>query len=59
MCDSFGLGFVIALSVAVAYGIALCLHKTNVWAQKFGPKFKTSNASATGIKTFLFFVFLL
>ena len=55
----FGLLALIVLSVVIAYGIALGLHKVNLCAKSFGPKFKKDMAQATAVKTFNFFVFLL
>ena len=55
----YGLLAMVITSVVAAYGIALCLHKSNVCKKKFGPTFKKDMAQATGIKTFMFFLFLL
>ena len=52
----FGLLFLIALSILLAYGLALSLHKANVCKKKYGADFKRVNASASAIKTFNFFV---
>ena len=55
----FGLLGLIAVSTLVAWVIALGLHRVNVCTKSFGPTFRREMASATAIKTFSFFVFLL
>ena len=55
----YSLLFLVALSVTIAYAMALGLHKCNVCTKSFGADFKKVNASANALKTFNFFVFLL
>ena len=54
----YGLLFLVALSIVLAWRIALSMHRADVCTKKFG-ELDEERASATALRIFSFFVFLL